>query len=76
MWGGKPDPFGADVVHVREDRGNGAGLAGRFGSPGARVEMLDKHLVHALVGGEDLDRRSAELSVNILLTRGQSKRAP
>src|SRR3977135_3506595 len=39
----KPDPLGADIVHVREDRRNGAGLAGRFGwqfgSPGSRVKM-------------------------------------
>lgn len=66
--GGQPDPFGADVVHVGEDRGDGAGLAGRFGAPGARVEMFDEHLIHALVGGKDLCRGPAELGV-ILLTR-------
>src|SRR5712692_8497491 len=27
----KPDPLGADIVHVREDRRNGADVAGRFG---------------------------------------------
>jgi hypothetical protein len=26
----KPDPLGPDIVHLREDRRNGAGLAGRF----------------------------------------------
>jgi hypothetical protein len=72
-------------VHVREDRCDGAGVAGRFGSPGARVKMFDKHLVHALIGGKDLDYGSAHLrvdlsrvsllrvnlpSVNLLLTRG------
>src|ERR1700686_2059274 len=66
----KPDPLGADVVHVREDCGNGAGLAGRFGAPGARVEMFDKHLVHALIGGKDLDCGSAELSVSFYLMSG------
>jgi hypothetical protein len=66
----KPDPLGTDVVHVREDRGNGAGLAWRFGFPSARVEMFDKHLVHALIGGKDLDCGSAELSLNLVLTRG------
>src|SRR5271163_1488062 len=30
----KPDPLAADVVHVREDRRDGADLAVRFGSPG------------------------------------------
>ena len=30
----KPDPLGADVVHVREDCGNGASFAGRFSCPG------------------------------------------
>jgi len=38
--GCKPDPLGADIVHVREDRRNGAGLAGRFGFPGGRVKMF------------------------------------
>jgi hypothetical protein len=60
----EPDPLAADIVHVREDRGNGAGLAGRFGSPGGRVKMLDKNLVHAIIGGKNLDCGSAELSVN------------
>jgi len=67
---GKPDPLGADIVHVREDRRNGAGLAGRFGSPGGGVEMFDKNLVDALIGGKDPDGGSAELSVDLVLTRG------
>jgi hypothetical protein len=62
----KPDPLGADIVHVREDRRNGADPAGRFGSPGGRVEMLDKNLVHAIIGGKDLDCGSAEWSVNLV----------
>ena len=66
----QPDPLAADIVHVREDRRNGADLAGRFGSPGGRVKMFDKNLVHAVIGCKDLDRGSAELSVNLGLTRG------
>src|SRR5712692_8639972 len=71
----KPDPLGADIVHVREDRRNGADLPGRFGSPGAKVKMFDKNLVHPLIGGKDLDGGSAQLRVNLLsvhlrLTRG------
>ena len=66
----KPDPLGADIVHVRKDGGNAAGFAGRFGSPGVRVKMFDKKLVHAIVGGKDLDRGLGELSVNLVLTRG------
>ena len=58
------------MVHVREDRRNGAGLAGRFGSPGGRVKMFDNKLVHAIIGGEDLDCGSAEVEcVNLVLTR-------
>ena len=68
---GKPDPLGADVVHVREDRRNGADLARRLGSPGRRVKMFDEHLVHAIVGGKDLDCGSTELSVNLPLTSGR-----
>src|SRR5437773_9860137 len=66
----KPDPLGADIVHVREDRRNGAGLARRFGSPGGRVKMFDKNLVHAIIRAKELDCGSAELSVNLVLTRG------
>src|SRR5450631_1204498 len=66
VWSGKPHPLAADIVHVGEDRGDGAGagLAGRFGPPGGRVKMLDKNLVRAITGGKDLDCGSAELSVN------------
>jgi hypothetical protein len=65
----KPDPLGADIVHVRENGSDGTGLAGRFGSPGGRVKMFDKNLVHALIGGKDPDCCLAELSVNLVLTR-------
>jgi len=76
----KPDPLAADIVQVREDRRNGADLvlagviAGRFGSPGSRVQMFDQNLVHAIIdkedlGGRDLDCGSAELSVNLGLTK-------
>jgi hypothetical protein len=34
--------------------------------------MFDKNLVHAIIGGKDLDRGSAELSVNLVLTRGHA----
>jgi hypothetical protein len=65
---GKPDPLGADIVHVGKDRRNGAGIARRFGCrfcfPRGGVKMFDKDLIHALIGGKDLDRGSAELSVN------------
>jgi hypothetical protein len=66
----KPDPLAADIVHVGEDRRNGADLAWRFRSPGARIKMFDEKLVDAIVGGKDLDRASAVLSVNPVLTRG------
>jgi len=65
----KPDPLAADIVQVCEDRRNATDLARRFGSPGGRVKMFDKSLVHAIIGGKDLDCGSAELSVNLGLTR-------
>jgi len=67
---GKPDPLAADIVHVCEDCRNAADVAGRFGSPGGRVKVFDENLVQALIGGKDLDCGSAELSVNLGLTRG------
>src|SRR6266581_4722228 len=70
----KPDPLGADIVHVREDRRNRADFAGRFSSPSGRVKMFDKNLVDAIVGGKDLNCGSAQsrakLSLNLVLTRG------
>jgi len=66
----QPDPLGADIMHVGEDCGNGAGLAWRLGCPDGRVKLFDEELVHALIGGKDLDCSTAELSVNLGLTRG------
>ena len=76
MRSGKPDPLAADIVHVREDRGDGTGLAlaRRFGRPDGRVKMFDKHLVDAIVGGKDPDRGLAEFGVNLVLTRGHGLR--
>jgi hypothetical protein len=67
----KPDPFGADVVHLSEDRRNGAGLSPRFGPPGGRVKMFDQNPVDAIICRKDPDCRSTELRVNLGLTRGQ-----
>ena len=54
---------------MREDGRNAAGLAGRFGSPGARVEVFDNNLVYAIVSSKDPDRGSGELSVALMLRR-------
>ena len=66
----KPDPLGADIVHVREDGHNGADVACRFRIPDSRVKVFDDHLVHALVGGKNLHRGLAELRSDFFLTRG------
>src|SRR5205823_14070378 len=42
----------------------------------SRVKMFDKNLVHAIIGGKDLDCGSAELSVNLGLTRGHGSLLP
>lgn len=57
-------------MQVSEHRRNGADVAGWFGSPDGRVKMFDQHLVHAIIGGKNLCCGSAELSVNLVLTRG------
>jgi len=62
----EPDPLAADIVHVGEDRRNGAGLAGRFGPPRGRFKMFDQNLVHPFVGSKNLDRGSAQLRVNLV----------
>jgi hypothetical protein len=61
---------------MREDRRNGAALAGRFGSPDGGIKMFDKDLVDAIVGGEGLDCASAELSVNLVWARRHGLPAP
>jgi len=45
-------------------------LPGRLGPPGGRVKMFDKNLVHAIIGGKDLDCGFGELGVNLVWTRG------
>src|SRR5580704_11101220 len=66
----KPDPLGADIVHVSEDCRDGASLAGRFGFPGGKGKMLDKKLVDAIIDGKYLDCRGAEWSLRLAFTRG------
>jgi len=61
---------------MREDGRNAAGLAGRFGSPGARVEVFDNNLVYAIVSGKDPDRGSGELRVALMLTRAHGYLVP
>jgi len=63
---GKPDPLGADIVHVRKDRRNIADLTGRFGAPGGRVKTLDKHVVRAIVDGKNLGCGSPQVQLNLL----------
>jgi len=70
MRSGKPDPLAANIVHVREDRCNGADLAGWFGSPGSRIKVFDKNLVYAIINGKDFHCGLAERSLNLVLTRG------
>ena len=62
----KPDPLGADIVHVPEDRSNGAGLSRWFGSPGGSVKMFDLGLVDTIVDGKNLDCGPAELRENLV----------
>jgi hypothetical protein len=51
-------------------------LAGGLALQAAGIKMFDKHLVHALIGGKDPDCDSAELSVNLGLTRGHGSLLP
>jgi len=61
---------------MREDGRNAAGLAGRFGPPGARVKIFDNNLVYAIVSSKDPDRGSGELSVALVLTRAHGYLVP
>ena len=50
----KFDPLAAHIVNVGEDRRYGADFARRSRSPGERVEMVDKDLIHTIVRGKHL----------------------
>jgi hypothetical protein len=65
MRRGEPDPLGADVVHVREDRRNGADVAGWLGCPDRGSEMGEEELVQALVSGEDAEGELGRVRANI-----------
>jgi hypothetical protein len=65
VWCCEPDPLGAYIVDVSEDRRNGANLAGWLGRPDGRVKTFDQNLVHAIVGRKDPGSGWAELSVNL-----------
>jgi len=50
VWSGEPEPLAANVVDVREDGGDGATFVARpLRLPRARVELLQKKLVHSIV---------------------------
>ena len=58
----KPQPLPPDIVDVGEDGSDGASLrTGEFCLPGARIEMLEDELVHALVGRPNLEQNFAEI---------------
>jgi hypothetical protein len=55
---------------MREDRDDGASLAGRFGSPRRGMKMFDQYLIYAIIGGKNPNGGSIKLIVNLMLTRG------
>jgi hypothetical protein len=62
MRSGQAQPLAANIVHMREDRGDGASLIPwRFGSSCARVKMHEHKLVHAVVDGVGLCHHSVGL---------------
>ena len=75
----KPDPFAANIVHVGENRCDGANSrTGRgFCPPRRGVKMLNEHLVDEVVEEEELRGRALEssapeLPVNLGSARFQS----
>src|SRR5437879_2152642 len=70
MRGRKPDSLAADIVHMREDRGNAANSPRRLGCPSGWIKMFDKHLVDTVVyekklGGRFLNWRSTNLVIRL-----------
>jgi hypothetical protein len=66
----QPDPFGANIVHVRKDRRDRPRVTGgfgwQFGVPGGRGKMFDQNLVHAIVGNKDPDGGLPEWTVDLV----------
>jgi hypothetical protein len=77
MRSGKPDPLAAHIVHVCEDRRNAADVVAevvadivcRLSLPRIRVQIFDKHLVHALIGSKDPGCGPPKLSVKLGFVR-------
>ena len=67
--GGEPDPLGAHIVHVGEDRSDGAHIAGRLRIPCGRIKVFKDDLVHPLVGGKNLNCCAVELRASLWFTR-------
>jgi hypothetical protein len=64
MWGGEPEPLAANVVHVREYRGNCAHIAPEsLCPPSLRMEVLENELIHLVVDDVAFRERSEKLSV-------------
>lgn len=62
MRGGKPEPFAADIMHVRKDcRDRTAPTCRQPSAPGSGIEMIEYHLIHALIYGVALDQRLAKI---------------
>ncbi len=66
----KPYPLSPNIVYMRKDRRNSPDLARRFSSPRVRIKTLNKNLVHPIISSKHPDRRSTNLSMNLLSTHG------
>ena len=67
---GIPEPRDADVVEVRENRGDGATVAElrswRMGAPSPRVEMREKELIHRLIDGKGFQQGVSNLGQDLV----------
>jgi hypothetical protein len=73
MWGRQPQPFAANIVNMRENRGDRPSLTpGQFRAPRRRIEMLENHLIHPFIYGVTLHQYLAKIDANVSLGSGHS----
>lgn len=62
MRRGEPQPLAPDIMHMSEDRRDGARITtGRLRPPGAGIQVLEDELIHPLINGVVFQQRLTKI---------------